>query len=189
MWNKMIEWLNVQDNVTFLIAVASFGLSIWNFVSDKLKNRKKLEIVVQNVFCMGPSPEMEYTEILNLTVINKSREAITLSGLEIKTGTLIGRFGEYRFNLHEHSHKINNREVSRSVWYADVFPIKIEGLGYSHVLLASTGEGKYIHEGEPYTMTIFTNKGPVTKEFVSCFSSGQLLSQCRAPDLQTEALQ
>ena len=40
MWNKMVEWLNVRDNVTFLIAVASFALSIWNFASDKIKNRK-----------------------------------------------------------------------------------------------------------------------------------------------------
>lgn len=189
MWTKMIEWLNVRDNVTFLIAIASFGLSIWNFVSDKLKKRKKLEIVVQNVFCMGPSPEMEYTEILNLTVVNKSREAITLSGLEIETENQTGRFGEYRFKLQKHSDKINNREVSRSVWYSDTFPIKIEGLGYSHVLLASTGERKYIHEDEPYRMTIFTNKGTVTKKFVSCFSSDRLLSQCRVPDSQAEALE
>lgn len=42
MWNKMVEWLNVRDNVTFLIAVASFALSIWNFASDKIKNRKNL---------------------------------------------------------------------------------------------------------------------------------------------------
>lgn len=33
MWNKIVEWLNVRDNVTFLIAVASFALSIWNFAT------------------------------------------------------------------------------------------------------------------------------------------------------------
>lgn len=52
MFDKAVEWLNSRENVTFLIAIASFGLSIWNFLSDKIKNRKNLEIEVQNVFLL-----------------------------------------------------------------------------------------------------------------------------------------
>ena len=188
MWIKMFEWLNVRDNVTFLIAVASFVLSIWNFVSDKLKNRKKLEIIVQNVFCMGPSREKEYTEVLNLHIINKSREAITLSGLELKVEKQTCQFGEYRLKLLTNSRKVGNKEVSRSEWYSDIFPIKVEGMGYAHIVLASTGTEKHIQEGEPYRLKIFSNKGIVRKKVTSYFSSAELLSQCREPDLHTEAL-
>lgn len=133
MWNKMVEWLNVRDNVTFLIAVASFALSIWNFASDKIKNRKNLIVVVQNVFCLGPSPEKEYTEVLNICFINKSREAITLSRLELSSELGECVFGEYRLKLRTNSRKHGNKEVSRSEWYSDIFPIKVEGLGYDFI--------------------------------------------------------
>lgn len=188
MWTKIIEWLNVRDNVTFLIAVASFGLSIWNFVSDKLENRKKLDVTVRDVFCLGPSREKEYTEVLNLMVVNKSREAITLSGLAIETENQTYQFGEHRLKLLTHSHKIGNKEVSRSEWYSDVFPIKIEGLGCAHMLLSSTGAEKHIQADKPYRITISSNKGIVEKTVTSDFSSAAQLLQCRAPDLQVEAL-
>lgn len=189
MWNEIIAWMKVRENVTFLIAVASFGLSVWNFVSDKFRNRKKLEIVVCDVFCLGPSPEQEYTEVLNLNIINKSREAITLSGIEVSAKNQICRFGEYRLKLIVNSQKIGGKEVGRSEWNADVFPIKIEGMGYAHMLLASTGSKKYIQAGEPYKMKLFSNKGTITKVVTSDFSSVARLSQCRAPDSHTEALQ
>lgn len=188
MWTKIVEWLNSRENVTFLIAVASFLLSGWNFVSDKLENRKKLDVTVCNVFCLGPSLEKEYTEVLNLMVVNKSREAITLSGFAIKTENQTCQFGEYRLKLLTHSHKIGNKEVSRSEWYSDVFPIKIEGLGCAHMLLSSTGAEKHIQVDKPYRITISSNKGIIKKTVTSDFSSAAQLLQCRAPDLQVEEL-
>lgn len=189
MWNKIVEWLNVRDNVTFLIAVASFALSIWNFASDKIKNRKNLIVEVQNVFCMGPSPEKEYTEVLNICFINKSREAITLSRLELSSELGECAFGEYRLKLLTNSRKHGIKELSRSEWYSDIFPIKVEGLGYEHMVLSSTGSTKHIAENAPYKLKVFSNKGIITKTFTSDFSNAGMLSQCREPDSHTEALE
>lgn len=189
MWNKIVEWLNVRDNVTFLIAVASFALSIWNFASDKIKNRRNLIVEVQNVFCMGPSPEKEYTEVLNICFINKSREAITLSRLELSSELGKCAFGEYRLKLLTNSWKHGIKELSRSEWYSDIFPIKVEGLGYEHMVLSSTGSTKHIAENAPYKLKVFSNKGIITKTFTSDFSNAGMLSQCREPDSHTEALE
>ncbi len=189
MWNKMVEWLNVRDNVTFLIAVASFALSIWNFASDKIKNRKNFIVEVQNVFCLGPSPEKEYTEVLNICFINKSREAITLSRLELSSELGECVFGEYCLKLLTNNRKHGNKEVSRSEWYSDIFPVKVEGLGYEHMVLSSTGSTKHIAENAPYKLKVFSNKGIITKTFTSDFSNAGMLSQCREPDSHTEALE
>ena len=189
MWNKMIEWLNVRDNVTFLIAVASFALSIWNFASDKIKNRKNLMIKVQKAFRFEMTPDNGYTEVLNVVVINKSREAITLSGMKLLTQSGNFRFGIDRRELVSISNKSGNKEISRSTWYSDVFPVKIEGLGYAQLLLSSTNKENGIQENEPYVLELFSNKGKVRKTFTSDFSSAESLSQCRAPDLHTEALE
>lgn len=188
MIDKTVEWLNNRENVTFLVAIASFGLSIWNFLSDKIKNRKNLEIEVQNVFCFGPSPDKKFTETLNIRFINKSREAITLSGLELSSEIGECRFGEYRLKLLTNSQKRGNKEISRSEWYSDTFPVKIEGLGFEHMILSSTSTKKRIVENRPYKLTVFSNKGTVTRTFTSAFSNAGMLSQCQEPDSHTEAL-
>ena len=95
MLENVIEWLNDRNNVTLLIAIAGFALSLWNMVEAQLKNRKNVQIYVQNVFRSGPNEKDFYAEILNMTFINKSREAITLSDGKIH------RFGEYQQMLIE----------------------------------------------------------------------------------------
>ena len=40
MLENVIEWLNDRNNVTLLIAIAGFALSLWNMVEAQLKNRK-----------------------------------------------------------------------------------------------------------------------------------------------------
>lgn len=188
MFDKIVEWLNSRENVTFLIAIASFGLSIWNFLSDKIKNRKNIEIEIQNVFCFGPSPDKKYTEALNIRFINRSRESITLSGLELSSGAGECRFGEYRLKLLMNSQKRGNKEISRSEWYSDTFPVKLEGLGFEHMILSSTSTERHIVENKPYTLKVFSNKGTVIRTFTSGFSNVDMLSRCREPDSHTEAL-
>ena len=190
MWNKMIEWLNVRDNVTFLIAVASFALSIWNFFSDWIKNRKNISVKIKNVFSFGPDSDGDYTEVLNICIVNKSREGIVLTGFEVSCAEKTNRYGEYRYELKKCSegNKTLHRETSRSRWFSDLIPAKIEGLGYVHLLVASTGSLKCIEENQECHFVISTNKGKIRGSFTSDFSNAGMLSQCREPDLYTEGL-
>ncbi len=68
-------------------------------------------------------------------------------------------------------------------------PVKVEGLGYEHMVLSSTGSTKHIAENAPYKLKVFSNKGIITKTFTSDFSNAGMLSQCREPDSHTEALE
>lgn len=86
------------------------------------------------------------------------------------------------------SKKRGNKEISRSEWYSGTFPVKLEGLGFEHMILSSTGIERHIEENKPYTLKVFSNKGTVTKTFTSGFSNVDMLSQCQEPNSHTEAL-
>lgn len=89
---------------------------------------KNVQICIQNVFQAGPNEKDFYAEILNVTFINKSREAITLSGLAVECDGKIHRFGEYQQMLIEKKRTTGNREISRSTWHSDTF-LKTGGIG------------------------------------------------------------
>lgn len=188
MLENVIEWLNDRNNVTLLIAIAGFALSLWNMVEAQLKNRKNVQIYVQNVFRSGPNEKDFYAEILNVTFINKSREAITLSGLAVECDGKIHRFGEYQQMLIEKKRTTGNREISRSTWHSDTFPQKLEGLGCVHMLVSTTTKDLCIKSQSPYVFILYTNKGTIKKTLVNDISDIKALSECRAPDWHTEAL-
>ena len=188
MWDKLVEWTASEafrDDATLLIAVLGFVLSLWNFISDKVKNWKNLKICVQNLFICGPSPKNEYCNVLNISFINKSRESITLSNLELRSKTERYKFGEYTLWVSENYQHIGTKEVSRSEWFSDVFPVTVSGLGYAHMILSSTSVNTYILANKPYTLVLSTNKGRIKKRFFSDYSNGELLSECREPSSHT----
>ena len=144
--DKIIQWVTCnQDWITSAIAVFGAVLSAWNWLERHLENRKRVVIEVKNVFCFGPEAKTGgYAEVLHLYIINKSREPITLSQLQMSCDAQINRFGEYRMELHSQSNKKGSVEVIRRRWFSDTFPVKLEGLGYVHLLLASTGDVRCI---------------------------------------------
>lgn len=189
MFDKIVEWLNNRENVTFLLAVFGSVLSAWNWVEKHFENRKRIKNEIKDVFCFGPDPSNGgYTEALNLYIMNKSREAIALSGMKVICGSRYNRFGEYRIELHNRSNRENGKEVIRLRWFSDIFPVKIEGLGCAHLLVASTGDLKCIESGKDCQIVLYSNKGKIYSKFSAVISDQELLSQCREPSSQTEAL-
>lgn len=188
MWSRIVEWFACRENVTFFIAVSGFLISVWNFTESRIKNRKSISITVRNVFVFGPSPEGEYTEVLNITFENKSREAITLSRLRLICGGCTGEYGEFREKLVEQSHKVGTKETSRSIWFSDVLPVKLEGLGCAHLLICSSGGQRCITDGEKCQIELFTNKGIIKSDFTAHFSDVKLLLRCRVPNSEVQAL-
>lgn len=188
MWDKLVEWTvaeDFRDNATLLIAVFGFVLSLWNFISDKVKNWKNLKICVQDLFICGPSPKNEYVNVLNISFINKSREPITLSGLELKSADEDYKFGEYRLRVSEGCRSIGSVEVSRCELFSDIFPVTVPGLGYAHMILSSTSINTRVLENKPYTLVLSSNKGRIKKRFLSDYSNGELLLECREPSSHT----
>lgn len=188
MWNQFHAWISNRDNVTFVIAIAGFALSVWNFMENILKNRKNLKITVRNVFLLGPDKDQRYSEILDISFENKSREAIVLSRLSIRCGNRQNSFAEYRVKLLELSHSTNRKETSRTIWYSDIFPHKIEGLGCAHFLLASVGDQSSMESGAPCFLTLYTNKGKIRMRFFCSFSNPELLPKCREPNIDIQEL-
>lgn len=188
MLKNVIDWISNRDNATLAIALAGLALSLLNIATACIKNRKSMEILVHDVFRSGPNYEGTYSEILNVTFVNKSREAITLSGLTIECDEKIQRFGEYRQMLLENRSSTNKVETSCSTWFSDILPQKVEGLGYAHALLLSTGKDICIKQQCPYVLTLYTNKGKIVRTFTNDIADINKLSECRAPDWHTEAL-
>lgn len=187
---KLIQWTACnQDWITLVIAVFGAVLSAWNWIEKHLENRKRVAVEVKNVFCFGPEAETGgYTEVLHLYIINKSRESITLSQLQMSCDAKSNQFGEYRMELHSRSNKRGRVEVVRRRWFSDTFPVKLEGLGYAHLLLASTGDARCIEQGKKCRMRIDSNKGKICKEITCEFSEWDLLPLCKEPNLAAEAL-
>lgn len=189
MMDELTKWLHNRENITFLLAVFGSALSAWNWIEKHLENRKRLKVKIKNAFCFGPDIQNEgYTEVLNMDFINKSREPIVISGLKISCQRNFNMFGERRLELCCQSDKINGKEVTRLKWFSDIFPVKIEGLGCAHVLVASTGDSKCIIPEKIYTVTVYTNKGKIYLRFLGELSNQEILSQCREPTTQSEAL-
>lgn len=188
MWNKIIEWVGSEafhDDATLIIACFAFVLSLWNALWDLYKNHKNLKINVQNLFICGPGPNGEYVNVLNIKFVNKSREPITLSGLELNTSDERYKFGEYRLRVFEGHRRVGSTEVSRYELFSDVFPVTVPGLGCAHMLLSSTSIHTRILSNKPYKLVLSTNKGRIRKRFLSGYSNGELLSECREPSSYT----
>ena len=190
MLDNVLKWINEnRDNVTLGLAAFGSVLSVLNLFRDWRKHRKNVSVTIQNIFNFGPDPDNgRYTEVLNISIVNRSREAITISGLKIKCEDRQNRFGEYRLQLHRHSNKHSDRETSRMRWFSDVLPVKVEGLGCVRLLVASTGDARSLENGRWYVATLFSSKGRIFKIGKCEFSDAEMLAHCKEPTTVTEAL-
>lgn len=187
---EFMQWAVCNQSwITLGIAIFGAALSTWNWIEKHLENRKRVVVEMKNVFCFGPEAKTGgYTEVLHLYIINKSREPITLSQLQMSCDAKSNRFGEYRMELHNRSNKKGSVEVTRRRWFSDTFPVKLEGLGYAHLLLSSTGDARCIEQGKKYLILIDSNKGKIRKEVTCTFSEWDLLPLCKEPSFTAEAL-
>jgi hypothetical protein len=171
----------VNEITSFVIAIISIILSIYNFIAPFVRNRKKIEIIIPNVFRFGNGNQT--SDVLNIKFINKSREAITISQMVISCERKGDGFGKYNKRLMNHTSKSGNEITERRIWTADVLPVKIEGLGFFSGLLVSDGNMPVIIPDNECDITLLTNKGPIHSKYkFADFSDWKLLSECRFPD-------
>lgn len=175
------DWLSVRQNVTLLIACASFFLSVWNCLHDYWRNRRNLSCNIENIFCILP-PSGNCTEVLSITIANRSKEAITISQVILSCQEKQATFGKYRNMLIKNSSKVGSEIINSKTWYSDTLPIKIEGLGCSRVLLSSVNTCQTIIDGSPCIAKIFTNKGCLQFPFTAKLTNPASLTKCREPN-------
>lgn len=119
--------MSVKDNVTFWIAVAGFLLSIYNFISDLVKERPRIDVSVK--FTHHISDFL----LMVIQITNKSQ-----LGISVTSGTIITKekteipFGEtskavFTYDSPELSGKISERTA--------LFPIHIEPLHSTRVFI------------------------------------------------------
>ena len=125
---KMIEWLSVRDNITFLIALAGFGLSLWNFFSDLWRNRCSISVEYISHYC-GVHPNGKTVLQLRLNIVNRSSAPISISRM-----FLIYQGCEFEFLfpsvcVWEFAKLKNHEVVKQEEIKSQALPFKIEGRG------------------------------------------------------------
>lgn len=119
--------VSVKDRVTFWIAVVGFLLSVYNFVSDLVKERPQIDVSVKFTY------HVSGFLVMVMQITNKSR-----LGISITSGTIITKekaeipFGEtskaiFTYDSPELRGKVSERTV--------LFPIHIEPLRSARVLI------------------------------------------------------
>lgn len=170
-----------KDNITLVIAILGFLLSFYTIVERYIQNRKHLEIHISYVFRIGNEPKA--TEILNIQIINKSREAITVSRMQVICENRVDGFGNFRKKLLTITNRSGNEITERNNWTSDILPIKIEGLGFFSGLLVSDKNNFVLTPKKKCKLILYTNKGKIISDYLfSEFDSNKLISECKSPD-------
>lgn len=78
MCTKIVEWLNIRENVTFLIAITGFGMSLYNFFRALWDKRCSFKVdYVSHYCCLSKSGK--YAEpMFRLNFVNLSSAPLTV---------------------------------------------------------------------------------------------------------------
>lgn len=181
--DAILQWLSVQNNITFLIAIAGFGMSIYNFVYSIVQDRTRVEAEVSHVFRAGSATKC--VEVINLRILNLSKIPVVLSRVTVKNYLRSGSFGSYRRKIYTHTVRSNGNVESQTIWTSDQLPIKIEGNGCVNLLLIADDKEPLLAANAENTFQLHTAKKTVCRNVhITNFSHFELLSECREPDFQ-----
>lgn len=150
MLNNLITWMGSRENITFLIAVVGFGFSIFNFVENRIANRKKLCFSIEHTYI-----ELQHLFLL-VTITNCSRLPITLTSGKIVVHGQAHHIGKQRLALFTYSYPEKRGKQHEQ---SEVFPLKAEGLGYMQCLF-ETDEFS-IDQTTPCEIYLGTNRGRI----------------------------
>lgn len=176
----MIEWLTDQNNIAFLIALAGFAISIYNFVSGIIQNHTRIKVEVAHVF--RSENQTRCIDTLNLKLLNLSKNPVVVSRITIKNELRTGSIGTYRREVAKVTHYTGSSVTGRNVWISDNLPVKIEGNGCVNLLLVSDSETPLFEIGIKNTLKIYTAKKMVRYSFLhNEFSAQTLLEKSREP--------
>lgn len=177
----MPTWITEKENITFVIAVIGFVISIYNFVYSLIQNHTRIKISVPHVFHIE-SPRRNF-EMLHIQILNLSKNPVVISKISVKNTKYTGSFGAYRRELFSKTIRSNGIVVEQKKWFSDQFPVKIEGGSCVNLLLAVDKEMPAFAEGEQNVLKVHTAQRVIRyKLFLSSFSEKELLEECREPN-------
>lgn len=170
-----------MDIVLNLISIAAFCLSVYNFVYELWKKRKRLLVSFNHVFHIGGSSNC--TDIIHISIINKSSATICVCRLGVECNDKFDTFGDYRKRLLEIAKKNGNEINEYKTWTSNIFPVKLEPGGVFTGLISSSGSNQILEPNSPCKITLNTDKGKwKTLVYFTDFCDEKLLSKCRVPD-------
>jgi hypothetical protein len=183
------EWLFNRQNITLLIAVAGFVMSIYNFIKDFIQNRTRIRIDIQDCFRLtssGGTPDIIHIKLLNL-----SKRPVVLSAITIKNGSrfeLRGkryRFGSYRRKIVSRTHEKGGILEKEEVWFSDVLPVKIEEYGCANLLIMADDNDPVFRVGSRHLIKFHTARRTIRKvKQINDLGNSLLLLESREPSYQ-----
>ena len=129
-FDRISEWLFDQLNVTTVIAVAGFCLSLWTSISSWVTKRKNLR------FTIYFARAAQDTVYFRLGVENLSQLPIAISRVQIKIGGAWFDCTPLPTIVQEHVRQSGKEIISRETVYSYALPIDLGPLGaFKGVLL------------------------------------------------------
>lgn len=150
--------------ITFIIAVIGFGISIYNFILEKIRSAKRIYFTINHAFSYG-KVGVKYSEIIDIEIHNKSYSPITISKIEITGNNSSDFYGERIMKYSEHKMMHKEDVEYKGVWYSMILPVRIEPNSFYRGALISSNMLKVLQENKKHQIVFYTSKGPITKEF------------------------
>ncbi len=144
---------NFTTIAPIIISLISFAFSAYVFIFQLLKNRKNIHIEIPNYFTSRDR------DILNLHIINKSREPICISRIYIESVDKKEFCGLYKERLG--SFTFADEPTVR--YKSDNLPQFISGLGFRNLILICPP--KLVTLNHQSKIIFYTNKGLIKKKF------------------------
>lgn len=124
----MPEWLN-QQNITFVIAVLSFFLSLSSWVRDYYVHRQKLKFEITGI--------KSYADVtfIYLIVTNCSRSPVSITQIALLMDDAKYACASNPVLVAEHTRSCGGEVYERRMEYSTAMPIQIDGLGSTSALV------------------------------------------------------
>lgn len=117
----------IFDIITFIIAIVSFGLSLWNFIETRLNNRVNLSVECKDfVIAQHFSRQPLY---IALSLINKSQLPISISRAFITIDNETFEFSWIPQVVHQARLGTKYETFDRTIVKSITLPLSLAGLG------------------------------------------------------------
>lgn len=130
MFSKIVLPVLTKDNITLVIAIVGFIISIYNLILSIVTQRKSLEITILDIYSLHD------IIAINISIENRSRLPIAITNF-----TLVSN-DSYRTNctpiptlLFENVRRIGKEVVERKQTYSTQLPISISSLAAANAIV------------------------------------------------------
>lgn len=161
---KLLIHLLTKENITFIIAILGFGLSLYNFVNERLQNRLKLFVTYKSHFISDVTGhENELT--ISLAVENLVKNPISITRMFLNINSRKYEFYWIPQIVYHADFKCGNTILDEIKVHTVNIPFEINGYGvvggFFFVVTDKQLTDKQLYESAT-SITIFSSKGKRT---------------------------